>query len=120
MYKTLKLFYSFLMLLLVACGGGDCNELPKNYSSYDEAIQKIKSADFDLEESVNTSKSSWIRGAEYYSCDGISGFLILQTDNDNYIYSGVTREIWQDFKNAESLGNFYHQRIKNKYQFKLN
>jgi hypothetical protein len=112
------LFSSFLFL--VACSGNDCDQLPKKFSSYDEAVKTIKAAHFKVEESVNTSKSSWLRGAAFYSCDGATGFFILKTDNQDYLYSGVPSEIWEGFKNAESFGSYYDHNIKHKYSFNLN
>jgi len=118
-----KIFIAFLypsLLFLFSCSGSNCDQLPNKYSSYDEAIETIEASHFKIEESVNTSKSSWIRGAEYYSCDGATGFLILQTDNQDYLYSGVTLEIWQGFKNSESFGIYYNHKIKHKFTFNLN
>ena len=97
-----------------------CEQLPNHYTNYDEAIQKIKSADFKIKETVNTSKSSWVREASYYSCDGKFGFFIIKTDTQEYLYDGVPLEIWQGFKNSESFGSYYDRNIKNKFIFKLN
>jgi hypothetical protein len=98
----------------------DCNQLPTSYTSYDEAIKIIKSKHFKIEESVNTSNSTWIRGASYYSCDGNSGFLIINTDRHDYLHSGVPITIWHGFKNTNSFGNYYDHNIKHKYRFNLN
>jgi hypothetical protein len=120
MTKIHRAFFYSLLHFLCACSGTECDKLPKNYSSYNEAIKIITAADFQIEETVNTSKSSWVRGASYYSCDGATGFFILKTDNQDYLYSGVPAEIWQGFKNAESFGNFYNHNIKHRYTFNLN
>jgi len=120
MTKILKPFFFSSLLFLGACSGTDCDQLPKKYSSYTEAVKTIKSAHFKMEESINTSKSSWVRGAEYYSCDGATGFFILKTDKQDYLYSGVPSETWQGFKTAESFGSYYDHNIKHKYFFNLN
>lgn len=98
----------------------DCNNLPTKYSSYDEAIQLITTTTFKINESVNTSRSSWIRGANYYSCDGLYGFLIIKTDRNDYIHSNVPISVWEGFKNANSFGSYYDHYIKFQYRFKLN
>ena len=109
-----------LILFIFSFKGTDCDKLPQKYSSYDEAIKTIKATHFKVEESVNTSKSSWIRDASYYTCDGVTGFFLLKTDNQYYLYSGVPYEIWLGFKNAESFGSYYNQNIKHNYFFNLN
>lgn len=108
-----------LFFIIVSCSGANCDHLPTRYSSYEEAISLIKSTRFKIEESVNTSKSSWIRGASYYSCDGKLGFFILKTNMKEYLYSNMPLEIWLEFKNAESFGSYYNENIKNNYIFKL-
>lgn len=118
--KNLKfLFVAFIISAFSCLGGTDCENLPSHYKSFYSAIQTIRSASFKIKESVNTSKSSWVRGASYYSCDGITGFFILETDKQSYLYKGVPIEIWEGFKNADSFGRFYDYNIKGRYQFEL-
>lgn len=117
--NKLALLVSFL-ILFVSCSRIDCDELPNSYTSYDEAVKEIKAANFKIQEKVNTSKSSWIRGASFYSCDGNTGFFILQTDSQEYIYSDVPVDIWEGFKSADSFGSYYDYNIKHRFFFKLN
>lgn len=119
MNKIKQTIFFVLLLLLYACNGVDCDQLPKQFTSYEEAIQKIKTANFKVDETINTSKSSWIRSASFFSCNGISGFFIIGTDKKEYIYLDIPYDIWQGFKNAESFGSYYNHNIKHKYNFKL-
>jgi len=117
-----------ICLCISSCKGGhpetshvsvdDCNSLG-NFKTYDEAISKVKSTDFKISESVATDKSSWIRGASYYSCDGQTGYLIIETDNRSYIHSGVPVSVWKEFKDAESFGSHYDHNIKGRYRLNL-
>jgi hypothetical protein len=116
----IKLYIIFLLFFINGCGGIDCDNLPNHYSSYAEAIDKIKAAHFKIEETCNTGTSSWIRGASFYSCDGITGFLIIKTDNQNYLHSGIPIKIWKEFQNTESYGSFYNRYIKHRYYFEIN
>jgi len=109
----------FIFFLCNTCFQPDCESLPTSFDTYDEALILIRSAKFQYEDIANTSKSSWIRGAEYYSCDGKSGYFILITDSKEYIYEGMPLGIWESFKSAESFGKYYNYNIKHKYFFKL-
>lgn len=120
MIKIYIAFFFSLIIIICSCSGTDCDQLPKSYSSYNDAEKIIKKADFKIEEKVNTSKSSWVRGAQYYSCDGITGFFILKTNNENYLHSGLPVKIWEGFKNSKSFGRYYNEKIKNRYFFNLN
>ena len=138
--KKLIILFVVLIFVINSCGGANskhllgnnsndienaitenikCDQLPTTYSNYNKAISIIKTASFKIKESANTSKSSWIRGATYYSCDGDIGYLIVSTYTGYYIHSGVPIQIWQDFKRANSFGSYYDRDIKGRYHFYL-
>ena len=97
----------------------NCDQLPTSFSSYDDAISAVKAATFKIQETLNTSKSSWIRGASYYSCDGITGYMIIETDEKEYLHQGVPISLWNQFKVAASFGSFYDHNFKHRYRFYL-
>lgn len=97
----------------------DCSELPNIFNSSNEAISLIENTEFEFTDEVNTSKSSWIRGAKYFSCDGQFGFFILTTDKKDYLYQDLPVGVWNGFKNSKSFGNFYNKKIKHRYPLKL-
>jgi len=120
MKKLNSLILISFLIFLASCGGINCTQLPKTYSSYKEAIKTVESAHFKIQETINTSKSSWIQQASYYSCDGKVGFFIFKTHSRKYIYSGVPVTAWEGFKKARSFGSYYDHYIKHKYYFRLN
>jgi uncharacterized protein with PQ loop repeat len=114
----IMLFLSFS--LAAECQSVNCRNLPKTYSSYDVAINIIKSSKFKYSESVNTTKSSWISGATYLSCDGQFGYLIIIIGVKEYIHADVPLLIWNEFKNADSFGSYYNKNLRGRYRFNLN
>ena len=100
--------------------GNGCADLPASFSSYSEAMDQIRSASFRIAEEQNTNESSWVRGAEFYSCDGASGFFILHTEDREYIHTAVPAAVWQGFKGASSFGTYYNTNIKRRYRLVLN
>jgi hypothetical protein len=115
--------YSITLLLLILSLGSysqtNCNQLPSSFSSYNEALNLIGNAKFSFVDYLNTSKSTVIKGAKYYSCDNRSGFIIIGVNNQRYIYQGVPINVWNNFKIASSFGTFYNSYIKNQYQLKI-
>ncbi len=97
----------------------DCANLPKSFSSYNEAVRIIKETNFTFQDNVNTATSSWIRGANFYSCDNHLGYFLLYTDKQDYIYKDLPIDVWKGFKSSSSFGSFYSQNIKNRYQLYL-
>lgn len=66
-----------------------------------------------MPESLDASRSSWIVGAEWdeetleMTVDlGVSG---------RFEYVGVPREVWDAWRVASSLGEFYRRRIRGRY-----
>lgn len=116
--KKLSLFV-FILLSLNAAGQTGCDGLPTAFKSYDQAVSTVRNFGFSFKDRVNTAKSSWIRGASYYSCDKRSGFLLINTDNENYIHANVPVAIWYQFKSAYSFGSFYSSQIRGRYQLRL-
>jgi hypothetical protein len=115
--------YLLYLILLISIGGKaqDCKKLPQAFSSYAQAMSLVKSSTFQIKESANTSGSSWMTSAKYYSCDGSKGYLIYTTNrNYEYIHQGVPKYIWEGFKSASSKGSYYDHNIKGKYKLPLN
>jgi hypothetical protein len=116
MRNALLLFFGFLSF---SCNAQNCNTLPK-FTSYNQAISVVQNSNFKIDESVNTSKSGWILSAHYYSCDGKTGFFIIQTRPRKYIHANMPISVWQQFKKADSFGAFYNYNIKGRYRLYLN
>jgi|SRR5579863_9521162 len=114
-------FLAFILFqtIIFSTTGQSCKNIPAHFNSYEQAIFWVKNESFKLKDDVNTSKSSWIRSASYYSCDGKVGFFIYTTDKQEYIHAGVPIEIWMGFKNAESFGSYYDHNIRKRYRFNL-
>lgn len=98
----------------------NCVKLPSAYKSYSQAINSVKRANFKITETASTSKSSWVKSATYYSCDGKTGYLIIMLKTKEYIHSNLPYSIWKGFKNANSKGKYYDNNIRFKYRLNLN
>ena len=111
--------YFFILFILISCTSSDCSTLPSSFKSYAESLNIVEYTSFNFTNYVDTSKSSWVRGANYYSCDNRTGFLIINTDSHNYIHQSVPLAVWKGFTKANSFGSFYNQNIKGRYQLQL-
>jgi hypothetical protein len=93
-----------------------CLLLPASFSSYDEAKASVRGASFRIQDELSTDASSWVRHAEYYSCDGLTGYFILTTDRGSYMHQGLPLQVWEGFKQASSYGAYYNRNIKGRYR----
>lgn len=114
-----KLLLLITFLYGVSCIGQTCETLPNTFSSYTEALTKITKASFNFSDNVDTSRSSWIEGANYYQCDDSVSFLIIKTKSNSYIHKNVPQSTWYAFKEATSFGKFYNKHLKGRFQLAI-
>lgn len=114
-----KFAFILLVFFFSSCTGQPCEKLQENFKSYNEAESKIEKAHFNFTDKVNTSKSSWITNARFYSCNGQDGYFVLETLKKSYIFKGLPMTVWNGFKNAESFGTFYNKFIRDRYRLIL-
>ncbi|MDH7459891.1 KTSC domain-containing protein [Chitinophagaceae bacterium 26-R-25] len=117
MYKL-----AFLLMfcsILTVCDAQNCKSIPSVFNSYEQAKQIVTAASFPFRQTIMTTKSSWIREATYYSCDGKTGFFLFKTNNQTYIHQDVPLTIWKGFVAADSYGSFYDHYLKHKFPLKL-
>lgn len=118
-HRIVRLTLLFIFLAFNSCRSQDCNKLPQSFPSYSTAVKQVKAASFKIKESANTSGSSWIAAASFYSCNGVNGFMIIKAKGKEYIHSGVPVEVWRGFKSAESKGGYYNRNIKGQFQAQI-
>ena len=117
----IQIILYFLLAATLSCNSQNYKELPERFTSHNQAIFFVKRSKFKVEETANTSSSSWIMAAKYYSCDGNTGYFIYSTNKGyEYIHCKVPAYVWEGFKKAKSKGTYYNTNINNKYQLKLN
>jgi len=89
------------------------------FSSYEEAQTWVITNPNFTKDTVDTTKSSWIREAEYYTDGSYSGYLILNMRGKEYIWEGVPLNVWEGIKQADSFGKYYHKHIKGRFILEL-
>ena len=78
----MKNYILFLLFVLSSCGQS-CKELPSSYKNYEEAKTIVLSTDFKFTDDCDTSESSFITSADYYSCDRLTGYFIVGMNDKN-------------------------------------
>jgi hypothetical protein len=107
-----KLIYLLLVVLLSDCYGQNCKTLSNSFQSPAKAVSIVDKAKFNFKESIDTSKSSWISGLSFYSCDKKTWFLIMETKSQKYIHQEVRVSLWEKLKKSPSFGTFYNDNIR--------
>ncbi len=86
------------------------------FETYEQAIEYARRLTCV---STEMTRSSWIRGAEFCSAEGSSGYLLVDLKDRWYIHEGVPVDVWSAFKTAASPGGFYNQNLRSRYRLKL-
>jgi len=81
----------------------------KVYVKYRDTLVDIGHPRFEY---LDTSKSSWVRGAWY---DDDNQYMIINLSGVNYHYCGMSKSAWDLFKKASSFGSYYNTYIKGRY-----
>lgn len=115
--KQISFAIAFCLLICFTGYGQSCKDLPDKFYSYSQAINAIQNATFKSTDNLPYGKSSWITSANYYSCDGYTGYLVYTTDKGKeYVHEKVPVRVWTEFKNASSSGSYYVNNIKGRYR----
>jgi hypothetical protein len=89
-----------------------CNNIPKDLGNRTQAIRTLSETEFTFEQSLETLQVFGVKKAIFYSCDGNLGYLMVNTSRRNYLYENVPRELWENFKNANSIDGFFNKNLK--------
>ena len=117
--KKIIFTVAFILFSWSICKAQVCDKLSVPFGDYESAVSLIQKSSFEVSDTCDTSKSSWIVAAEYNSCDGIKGFFIVSTRRNKYIHQNIPIVVWKGFKKANSFGRYYNVNIKGRYPLKL-
>jgi hypothetical protein len=119
--SSCHIFLLFLLVVILSsCSNPNCSELPYSFESYENAIERIQGSTYEYSDNFTASESSWINSFEYFSCDGVTGYLIMHTGGREYLHSNVPIEIWLELMDSDSKGEFYNSNLRGKFQMETN
>lgn len=96
--------------------GQNCSNAPNHFDSYEEAEEFVYSHEFEFSKTCNTSSSSWITCAKWYSCDGVTGYFLICIGQKTYLHTGLPLYIFQNLCNSTSIGSYYDTYIRGRYR----
>ncbi|WP_202856793.1 KTSC domain-containing protein [Fulvivirga marina] len=95
----------------------NCHELPEKFDSPSQAIDVIEKSTFRLTQSIKISRYYSPKAAFFYSCDGQTGYLIVDLKDDRRkIYQNIPQEVWDEFSNTNDPIGYYSTHIDKKYE----
>ena len=94
----------------------NCDSLHLTEHSPLEVISAIENSSFRFDQGFKISRVTGIRAGHYYSCDGVSGYLILTIGKEKKVYPEIPKILWNEFISSSDLDGFYDRKIKTEYK----
>lgn len=91
----------------------DCHQL-KLTNDLNENIKLIEQSTFRFMQSIKISRYHAPNHVAYYSCDGISGYLIAQEKDSSLLYKNVRKTLYDSLISSDDPIQFYANQIKTK------
>ncbi len=110
------LFYIIMFLLLgqsLCFAQQDCQVLKVVFKTEAEAIVQVEKSKFIYLDSLSGQFTDTLSDAKFYSCNKVSGFLILNVKGKKIIHGAIATRLWNNFKIAKSRDDFYNTYIRN-------
>lgn len=95
-----------------------CDSLQIDLNYPDSAIHSIEKAVFRFDQKFRLSRITGVQGGHFYSCDGISGYLIITIDRSKKLYKDVPRKIWEELIKTSDINLYYRKNIQNQYDIR--
>ncbi|MEQ9168286.1 MAG: hypothetical protein RLO12_18655 [Fulvivirga sp.] len=91
----------------------DCDQIELT-DNLNENIQLIEQSTFRFKQSIKISRYHVPNNVAYYSCDGISGYLIAQENDSSLLFQNVRKTLYDSLISSDDPIQFYANHIKTK------
>ena len=96
-----------------------CND-PPSFIDFKEAIEWVKKTKFHMSDFHFSNENDLFSTANYYSCDGLTGYLILlKQDGKEYILDQLEISKWNGLKNSDMIFSYYNEEIYGNVKYTL-
>lgn len=89
----------------------NCDTLVIRDNDFEASLQKIEGATWRYTQSMHLNRPFGFRSADFYSCDGQTGYLVIRVDEEKYIYMKVPVSVWEEFSKTSDPENFIKEKI---------
>jgi len=84
-----------------------CDSLKLPADDLPAALVLLKEATYRYSKKFRLTRKNGLQAGEYYSCNGIKGFLITRYDNIEVLYMNIDINVWESFTSSADPEGFY-------------
>ncbi len=101
------------MIIFESCKRNNCDNTDREFSSGAEAKLFITSRSYKIEDSITISNSKMMASANFYSCDGKTGYFSFTTESGSQFFcNGIPIKSWIEFKESNTKENYHEETIQ--------
>ena len=84
-----------------------CDSLELASEPLEERLSMIRSAKYRFDQSFRLTRKTGLQQGEYYSCDNLTGYLIIKYDDTFYLYMKVKKNLWDQMLSSSDPEGHY-------------
>jgi hypothetical protein len=84
-----------------------CDSLKIEGLSLEKSISQIRSAKYRLQQSFRLTRRQGLKKAEFFSCNGQEGFLIILYNEKEVLFEDITRDYWEKLRRSSDPEGMY-------------
>ncbi len=88
----------------------DCDSLKFDGLTIEKTIEYIRTLKFRYQQNFKLTRRMGFKGAEYFSCDLMTGLLIIHHDGKQFLFSDVSKADWEILSSSSDPEGYYLQK----------
>ena len=84
-----------------------CDSLVLPSSDIAAVLIQLKEATYRYSKKFRLTRKIGLQGGEFYSCDGVKGYLIVRFDNQEVLYMNFSKVTWEFFTTSSNPEGYY-------------
>ena len=85
----------------------NCDSMELAGFSTNQCIDSIRASSFRFDQSFRLTRKQGLQSAEYYSCDNMSGYLIVRYNGLFDLFNNVEKHIWDQMISSSDPEGYY-------------
>jgi hypothetical protein len=94
----------------------NCDSLVELSSEYVGAIKSLSEATWRYRQTISLRRTTGFRKAEFFSCDGTKGYLVVLISREECIYHQVPLTLWDELAASSDPESFIALSLRDKFE----
>jgi hypothetical protein len=95
----------------------NCDSLKLNGLTIEKAIQCIHAADYRYQQEFKLTRRTGLKGGAFFSCNMEVGFLIINFDEEQFLFTEVSKSDWEAFIATSDPEGYFLEKNESWHQY---